>query len=184
MKNSFLVLVLLSLYPGGACPSDLQPNPAAPAWFLQDIATLTAGSGRWIADNSAYKSEQEPFDAYGTEWQASFDGTTMTGRLFGIRNGEETGNFWEFRQYWHPGRGEAMLQQFGWGGTVGIGIAWPVDDTTKSDQTFFSVDGKQWRTGHVSHFPDSDTYVTESFDIKDGKWTPSRTYTWHRVAAK
>lgn len=154
---------------------------AAPEWFAREIATLTSGSGRWIADNSEYKSEQEPFDAYGTEWTASFDGTTLSGRLFGIKDGKETVNFWEFRQYWHPGRGEAVVEQFGWGGTVGVGIAWQDGATTRSDQTFFAPDGSASRTGHISEFPDNDTHITRSFDIEDGIWQARRTYTWRRA---
>lgn len=175
------IVVLLFIYSGGVLSQDSAPPRAAPEWFLQEIAALTAGTGRWIADNSEYKSEQEPYDAFGTEWRASFDGTTMSGRLFGIKNGKEIGNFWEFRQYWHPERREATLEQFGWGGTIGIGKMWHEGDTTKSDQTFYTIDGVASRSGHVSSFPDSDTYVTGSFDIEADEWTPRRTYTWRRT---
>jgi len=181
MKNLIACIVLLFAASQFTFSQESDSPGAAPEWFLHEIATLTAGSGRWIADNSEYQSEQEPFEAYGTEWSASFDGTTMTGRLFGIKDGKETVNFWEFRQYWHPGRGEAVLEQFGWGGAVGIGKAWRDGETTKSDQTFFAPDGSASRTGHISEFADSDTHVTRSFDIKDDVWTARRSYTWHRT---
>tara|TARA_R110002096_G_scaffold124052_7_gene268321 strand:+ start:4181 stop:4864 length:684 start_codon:yes stop_codon:yes gene_type:complete len=157
------------------------PANAAPAWFLQEIATLTSGSGRWIASNAEYQGENEPYDAYGTEWVAEFGGSSMRGHLFGMVDGEEVGEFWQFRQYWHPGRKEAVVEQFGWG-TVGIGTAWKESEMTKSDQFFFTVDGGSNRSGHVSHFPDKDTHVTASFDIIDDEWVPRRKYTWTRQA--
>jgi hypothetical protein len=153
---------------------------APPAWFLVEIATLTAGTGVWVADNSKYKNENEPYDAYATEWKSAFDGMSMSGRLYGIIDGEEVAEFWQFRQYWHPGRKEAVVEQFGWGGTVGIGTAWHEDGTTKSDQSFYAVDGSVNRSGHASHFPDPNTHVTASFDIVDDEWQPRRVYTWTR----
>jgi hypothetical protein len=181
MKNFITVALLLFGAPNVTFAQDANSPGAAPRWFIDEIATLTAGSGRWIADNSEYKGEQEPYEAYGTEWTASFDGTTMSGRLFGLKDGKETANFWEFRQYWHPGRREAVVEQFGWGGTVGIGTAWPDGDQTKSDQTFFAPDGSVRRTGHISGFPDRDTHTTDSYDIEGDVWTARRSYTWHRT---
>lgn len=181
MKILTIVVILVLGATNVALGEDTDPPGAAPRWFIEEIETLTAGSGHWIADNSEYKSEQEPFDAYGTEWTASFDGTTMTGRLFGVKDGKESANFWEFRQYWHPGRREAVVEQFGWGGTVGVGTTWPDGDVTKSDQTFFAPDGSTSRTGHVSGFPDRNTHQTDSFDIANDVWTARRSYTWHRA---
>ena len=84
----------------------------------------------------------------------------------------EVAKFWQFRQYWHPGRREAVVEQFGWGGTVGVGIARHKDGETKADQSFFGVDGSVNRMGHVSSFPDPNTHVTASFDIVDDEWQP------------
>lgn len=105
---------------------------------------------------------------------------SLGGRLYGIIDGEEVAEFWQFRQYWHPGRREAVVEQFGRGGTVGVGIAWHKDGDTKADQSFFGVDGGVNRTGHVSGFPDPNTHVTASFDIVDDEWQPRRIYTWIR----
>ena len=150
-----------------------------PGWFAEEIKALTAEGGRWVADNSAYKSGDEPFDAYVIEWKAGFDGLTMTGRLFGIKDGVETPAFWEFRQYWHPGRAAAVLDQFGWGGAVGSGMmVRATDGVTVTDQTFFQLDGTARREGHRSHFRDGETHVTQSFDIAGDTWTPRRTYVW------
>ncbi len=181
MKNLVACFVLLLAVSQSTFSAEAASSRVAPEWFLQEIATLTAASGRWITDNSEYKSEQEPYDAYGTEWTSSFGGTSMSGRLFGIQDGKETANFWEFRQYWHPAHGVAVLEQFGWGGTVGVGTAWQEGATTKSDQTFFTADGRTNRTGHISEFPDQDTHVTQSFDIENNVWIARRSYTWRRT---
>lgn len=154
---------------------------APPEWYLNDIKALSAGGGRWVADNAAYKSENEPFDSYATEWRSGFDGATMTGRLFGCKDGKPLDfDFWEFRQYWHPGREEAIVEQFGWGGAVGIGSLVADHDGTRSDQQFFNADGSATRTGHKSRFENETTYVTESFDIIGDEWKPRRKYVWKR----
>jgi ketosteroid isomerase-like protein len=155
---------------------------APPDWFLNEIAALTAEDGRWVADNSPYKSEQEPYDFYVTEWRSSFNGTTMTGRLYGILDGEQTPDFWEFRQYWHPGRQEGIVEQFGWGGAVGIGTIRHEAGVSKSEQMFYSNERSPNRTGHVSHFSDRDTYVTKSFTIDaEDNWLSQREYAWQRA---
>ena len=154
---------------------------APPDWFLEEIALLTSGSGRWEADNGAYRSDEEQYDTYVTEWRSSFDGQTMTGRLFGVTAGKESVDFWEFRQYWHPVRQQVVIEQFGWGGVIGVGTMWREQAVTVMDQAFSAPDGREWRTGHRSHFPDGVTHVTDSFDIADGQWTVRRSYTWKKV---
>lgn len=177
MKKTVLALACFLLAP----QLKLAAAGSAPEWYLQGIATLTAGSGRWVTDNARYKSDEESTDEYVTEWKASFGGTTMTGRLYGITDGEESVDYWEFREYWHPGRQEVVMEQFGWNGVVGIGTSWREGNVTVSDQEFMSADGKQWRAGHRGHFPDENTHVTDSFDINDGEWTERRSYTWKRA---
>lgn len=176
MKARSWGLALLILAGGGAASAD-----PAPAWFLEEIAALTGGTGRWTADNAKYQSDQEPYETYGMVWTASFDGTTMTGRLFGMKGGKETGAFWEFRQYWDPDRNEAVLMQFGWGGAVGIGVLRRDGDVTRSDQVFHTPGAASRRTGHRSSFPEPDIHVTESFDIEGEAWKPRRSYTWKRT---
>lgn len=151
----------------------------APAWYLEEIALLTAGSARWVTDNSRYRSDEEPFDAYVTEWAAGFGGTTLTGRLYGLQGDEASVDFWEFRQYWHPGLQQVVVEQFGWGSRVGLGTAWREGDVTHSRQTFYAADGSSGEQGHRSTFPEADTHITESFDIEGDTWTSRRTYTWH-----
>jgi hypothetical protein len=179
MKSALAFLAALALSMNAAAEQRAGAKP--PAWFLEEIAQLSADGGRWIADNSAYRSDQENYDAYGIEWRASFDGSSMSGRLFAMRDGKELGDFWEFRQYWHPDREEAILEQFGWGGAVGAGVIWREGEVTKVDQTFYAPGGPSRRTGHVGRFPDADTHDTESFTISGKKWTPDRRYVWRRV---
>lgn len=155
--------------------------PAPPDWFLAEIAMLTAGSGRWITDNARYLSDDEPYEQYGVEWQASFAGTSLSGRLFGLIGGRETPDFWEFRSYWHPGRGVVVVEQFGNGAALGVGTSWADGEVVVSDQEFWFPNGTINRTGHRSHFPDEATHVTESFDIVDGEWRPRRQYVWKRA---
>lgn len=175
-----ILVAIFALFSSIAVAEDAQPA-AAPQWFLSEIAALAADGGRWIADNSAYKNEQEKWDAYGIEWKSSFDGTTLSGRLYAIKDGKEIGDFWEFRQYWHPGRKEGVVEQFGWGGVVGAGKVWRDGDATKMDQVFFTADGGQSRTGHIGRFPDANTHITESFAIEGDEWKPNRKYVWKRV---
>jgi hypothetical protein len=119
-----LAIVILATGSGQAAAESPPPD-----WYLEEIELLTSGSGRWEADNIAYKSDEEQFDAYVTEWRSSFDGLTMT----------------------------------------------------VSDQEFSAPDGRQWRAGHRSYFPDNATHVTDSFDIVDDLWTERRSYTWKKV---
>ena len=177
MSRLKAITLVIFLLPAALAATD----NIAPAWYLKEIATLTAGSGRWVADNSMYRSEQEPFDAYATEWVAGFGGTTMTGRLYGIHDGEHSVDFWEFRHYWHTGLQKVVVEQFGWGSAVGLGTAWQEESATHTRQTFYAADGSAREDGHVSYFPDSDTHVTESFDIDDDEWVARRKYTWRRV---
>jgi len=158
---------------------------APPEWFLKEIKMITADGGRWIADNAAYVSDEEKFDHYGMEWKSSFGGTIATGRLFGIADGEETVDFWEFRQYWHPGRKEAVIEQFGWGGALGIGTFWPMKNgSTKLHQVFFSADGAERKEGHIGSFPDANTHITTSYDAEGDNWIEKRSYTWKRQRAE
>ena len=152
----------------------------APDWFTDDIEFLTRDGGRWLTSNADYQSENEPFEAYGLEWKKGY-ANSMTGRLFAIRDGEETGDFWRFVQYWHPGNGKAVVQQFGAGGAMGIGKLWPDSDgVNKMKQTFYNPDGSFTMNGHTARNPDADTHITESFNIVDGEWQSNRIYTWRR----
>ena len=65
---------------------------SAPQWYLDDIEFLTRDGGRWVASNTEYQSEDEPMEAYVLEWKNGY-ANSMTGRLYGVVNGEPTGDF-------------------------------------------------------------------------------------------
>lgn len=173
-----LILPVLAIFLASAFAEEAD-TPSPPQWYLDDIEFLSRDGGRWIASNAEYKSESDPMDAYVIEWEKGYAGS-MTGRLFGLKGGEETGDFWQMRQYWDPGKGEAVLTQFGFGGAVGIGRAWVEDGVNKSAQTFYAPDGSVAMVGHEAHNPDENTHVSNSFNIVDGEWRPRRSYTWER----
>ncbi|NNE40514.1 MAG: hypothetical protein HKN14_06310 [Marinicaulis sp.] len=157
------------------------PTPATD-WLIDDIAHMAAEGGKWVASNEAYMTENEPFEAYAMEWKAGLSPATMTGRLYGVKDGEPTGDFWRFRQYWHPGKAKAVLEQFGAGGAVGVGTSWPIEGGFESIQTFYRGGAPARETGHRSNNPDEDIHITESFNIVDGEWKSNRIYMWKRVS--
>jgi hypothetical protein len=111
--------------------------------------------GRWVADNTAYRSTDEPFDAYRIEWAWGLGNKSVQGRLFGLQGGEEAGTFWAFRKFWHAGEQQVKVYQFGSDGTVGIGT-YERTGPHRSQllQTFFYPDGTSARVGHrTEHRP-------------------------------
>ncbi len=151
-----------------------------PAWAKAEMQRMV---GTWLADNSAYQSTDEPIDAYGMEWQWGIGEQSLTGRLYGLRDGAEIGTFWEFRQFWHPGENQLLLYQFGANGTVGWG---PLRQTAEKEnemiQTFVGPDGHSSQVGHRTVFTSADEHVGSSFTVDaDGTWTENRSYTWRRV---
>lgn len=150
-----------------------------PEWFLSHMAFMTQGSGRWIADNAPFKSEGEPNDAYGTEWNYGAGKKSMTGRLFAFRDGKELGTIWEFRVFWDPGRRQARIIQFGRDGTLGEGeLTSTGEKTTRSEQTFSDPSGGSTIVGHDTS-EEPGVHVTRSFDVKpDGTRVKRRDYAW------
>lgn len=174
VRLAILVALSLLLTTGNGNP----PDTSSPEWAR---AEMERTAGRWIADNSAYRSETEPFDAYGLEWTWTIGEKGLNGRLFGVINGEEKGTFWEFRLFWHPGEERLMLYQFGGDGTVGVGsIAAMGDDGSETVQTFYPPDGASYRVGHRTAYRDGKRH-DRSFAIdSEGNWTKQRTYVWKR----
>lgn len=154
------------------------PQAGPPAWVAEHLAGQI---GTWVTDNSAYKSEQEPTDAYGMEWRWGIGQRSVVGRLYGIVNGEETQTFWEFRSYWHPGERQLLASQFGGNGEYGVGpVSHRDDGAVEMLQVFYRLDGGVNRVGHRSEQHD-DTLITRSYDVaEDGTWNDRRAYTWKR----
>lgn len=149
-------------------------------WALEE---MKGQAGRWVADNSAYRSDNEPADAYGMEWHWAAGEKSLVGRLFPIRGGSDLDTVWEFRMIWHPGKQTLWLSQFGTDGTLGEGaITRTGEHATEAMQTFFGSDGTRLRIGHRDEMRGGQRHV-QSFDIdQDGVWQPRRAYVWSREA--
>ncbi len=152
------------------------PESGPPAWALEEIEST---EGRWVADNSRYKSADEPYDAYGLEWRSAAGNRSLRGRLFAIRGTEEVGTLWEYRLFWHPERRSLWLFQFGTDGAFGEGaLERTGPGSTELVQTFHSPSGSTWRSGH-REAKEAGRRTTESFAIDaEGNWKPQRVYTW------
>lgn len=184
LARTRLALVLSVLASAVAWPALGAPRveeAPIPDWFLEHVASMTEGSGRWIASNSEYRSEAEPFDAYGLEFERGLGGKSLRGRLFVLRDGEEAGTVWELRTVWHPGRREVLAHQFGADGTLGVGVMVRHGERShRIEQEFFSPDGQEYRVGHENEVRDG-RMEAKSFSIApDGTWKPRRSYSWRR----
>lgn len=170
--------LLLTFVSASHLPARSQTPQAVPPTVT---ATWQQLVGVWVADNGRYKSADEPADAYGIEWKLGLGGQSLTGRLYGIRDGKEGLTFWEFREFWHPGDGKVVTTQFGLGGAYGVGPhEFRADGTSEMLQTFYDPSGATTRTGHRSMLK-GDEHTTTSFDVDAaGTWTERRTYVWLR----
>lgn len=182
LSNRFLraAFVLPMLFAGpAALAEDASAGP--PPWFLQHMEFLT--QGRWITDNSQYKSESEPFDAYGMEYEKGIGGKSVRGRLFGLIDNKEVATFWEFHTVWHPAENRVLAFQFGGDGTYAVGpMIATGEHSHRMEQVFYSPNGSSRSSGHETDEAKDGSFITRSFDISaDGSWHPQRAYTW-RVA--
>ena len=173
----FLTLFLVSSVMAQQDNSSSGSEP--PRWFGEHMEYMTGGTGRWIADNTPFISETEPYDSYGTEWKWGIGRKSMTGRLFGLKEGKESGDFWQFRVFWHPGESRAHIHQYAGTGLVGIGT---MDSTAggmiRTEQQFYGTDGTVFSVGHETWEWDGDHH-TQSYDITtEGGWEKRRYYIW------
>jgi len=153
-------------------------DSSIPDWVLNDWATRTSETGIWIADNSAYKNEEEKYDAYAIQWNYGVGKNHLKGRLYFIIKGEDVGTVWEFTEYWDPIDNELKIIQIGSDGTIGQGKIWKTeDDKTKELQNFISPDGTKYSSGHISWMDNGVNHI-ESFRVNNGEWTKMRHYKW------
>lgn len=153
-----------------------------PAWFDDHLVELAADGDRWVADNTEYRSVNEPEEFYVTQWRRGL-GRSLTGRLYAIVDGRETEDYWRYQVYWDPIVGEARVTQFSRGGAVGSGTLVKVDDDFFLDQQFSVPEGARWRTLHRTTFA-SGVQLSRSYDWQNGSWVPKRSYRWERRAAE
>lgn len=167
----------LGLRPAG---TPAAPPREAPDWLRAHMEFQVRGGGRWHADNASYRSEGEPYTAYGMDWTWGLGRHSIVGRLYALQGDRDLGTVWDLRVFWHPGEQAARILQFGSDGTVGVGELHPRDGGTESVQTFHAPDGSATRLRHESDEA-GDVARSRSFDEADGAWKPRRTYVWHRV---
>lgn len=184
-RASRVLAVALALALAGVAPGAAQENAQTPPeWFRTSIEHMTRDGGLWVADNSSRRSAEEPFDAYVLEWRASPDAASMSGRLFGVSEGRESADFWQYRQFWHPIERRAYVMQWGAGGMYAVGILTPIgEDWGTLEQTFYMTDGRTFRLGHVYRDVGADERVTEQYDILpgEGAWRLDHSLTFRRT---
>lgn len=151
-----------------------------PQWLEMEWENQTQGSGTWIADNAKFKSENEPYDAYGLQWQYGIGKKSITGRLFVLKDDKDHGTVWEFRVFWNPAEKKAVIQQFGSDGTFGIGEITLTDlNKYKTEEVFTSPHGLVYSSGHLKEYLNKKSTKVTSFIIDEqGNWNENRTYIW------
>jgi hypothetical protein len=160
---------------GSASLGRAQPPPV---WFAAEVEASTRDGGRWRAT----APDEAPFDAFVIEWTRSRYATGMTGRLSGWKKGREVAEFWQFRQFWHPGDRKALVFQWGLGGAFGAGEQVSLGGgRTKLTQDLAMADGTTRKSGHIAYFKAPDEHVTEQYAIAaDGVWTLENRLVWRR----
>lgn len=160
-------------------PTSVPATASLPQWWVDHVAFISRDGGTWVTQNPTTDSGAP--DAFGMEWRASNEGRVLTGRLYGLRDGQEIAEYWTFREFWHPGEQRAIVQQWGGPGVYGAGESRWHDGVGILDQTFWLPDERSWREGHRNR-EDGDSYETAAFDINAaGVWTAKDARVWQRV---
>ncbi len=178
-------LILVFSFVVAACATSVEaqqaPAHTMPDWWVAHVDFMSRDGGVWIAPNPGNEANPEQPDAFGMHWRADNGGHVLIGRLYGIENGEETQEYWTFREFWHPGERRVILEQWGGAGVYGVGETKMEGNRGTVEQTFWLPDGRDWKEGHRT-IEDGDAYVTDQFDIDaEGNWTPNGSYTWRRA---
>ncbi len=152
-------------------------NPL-PEWVHEYWTQKTNGKGIWIADNSVYKSEQEPYEAYGLEWTYKLAQKYVFGRLYCIQDGKDIGTIWEFMEYWDVAEGKLKAIQIGSDGSVGQGEIWQTENgEIKSQITITNPDGGSRGSGHIMAIKGS-SQISQAYRIVGDQWEKARKYVW------
>jgi hypothetical protein len=181
------MLIVLLIMVGGLLPVAANaadpPTAAPPQWFGEHLAYLTDRGGVWTADNAAFRSDDEPAEAYELTWVWGAGKKTAAGTMRALTGDKRSGVIWDFRVFWDPGARKAVIQQHGFGGAYGVGETKHVDEKTlRSEQTFYGPDGSTSRSAHDWIVDGPDVHTTNTFSFADGAWKPGRTYVWKRAA--
>ena len=183
--RTLLFLCLAGLCAATPAPADDAPPAAPPEWFRAHLAYLTAGDGAWVTDNAAYRSADEPADAYEVTYVWGAGKQTAVGAMRAITGGKRSGVIWDYRVFWDPGARKAVIEQWGFHGVYGTGETSFVSGTqVRSEQTFFAPDGVGNRSAHDWIVDGPQQHTTRTFTFEDGAWQPGRTYVWKRIEAQ
>ena len=148
-----------------------------PEWYQIEMSRLV---GTWVANNNEYMNENETDNAYAITWEWGAGKTSLLGKLYGMKDGERTYEYWQFVQFWDSEQEKVRLIQISGTGVKGEGFIERVNETkTKLQQTFVTPGGKSFEEGHRTEiFPDHE--VTTSYKIKEERWVEKRSYTWYK----
>lgn len=160
---------------GRTSPSTSPPPP----WFQAHLEELMAEGGLSIADNGAYRSPNEPAEAYGVQWQWGVGRQSLVGRLFSLVDGKETGDIWQMRTFWHPTKAKAMAVQYGGDGTFVEGWLAPFEEGgVQVEQVLHFPDGSQQKVRHENSALIDGEHESRSFRWGKESWVPNRHYAW------
>lgn len=156
---------------------------AIPDWARANIKYMSEGTGQWVADNAAYKSETEPWDQYVIEWRAGPDDLSMSARMYALKDGTpSSADFWSFYQFWDVFSGEMRVIQSGWN-ALGDGTLWWDQEREAyiAEQTFGSPGGTGRLVRHETIELNATEHQTRSLNQDEsGNWVPDRQYVWVR----
>ncbi len=187
VRTAVVVVALVLVAPGPAAAAQLAPDSAVAARlddYRAHLQRMTRDGSWWWASNADYREadgEGGP-DAYGVRFWPDPGGLSATGCLWSIADGAASAVFWTFHEGWDAAAGRAFVYQShtsGAGAGLGHRLA-PVGDTLVMEQDFRWSDGSTPRVRHEETWPDEDTHIGASLTWTDGRWAPSRSYTWER----
>lgn len=172
---------------GAACLASLlltgPARAAPPGWWAGHVDYISREGGTWVTPNPAAAGDPAAPDSFGMTWTATNDGYGLSGRLYGLKDGREVAEFWTFREFYHPGDGRIIFEQWGGPGAYGLGeTVMTGPGAFRIDQTFWLADGRNWRERHeAAEGPGG--YETRVFDIgAKGELTVQGLSLWRRRA--
>jgi len=148
-----------------------------PEWYQAEMERMI---GTWVANNNEYMSEEETDNAYALRWDWGAGKKSIIGRLYGMKDGVQTKDYWQFVQFWDSEAQKGRVIQISANGVVGEGYLEPVSEgKTKLEQTFTPSDGAIYSEGHRTKiFPDHEVLTT--YKIIQDRWVEDRSYTWYK----
>ena len=146
-----------------------------------EISRISMDGGVMITSNERYLSEDGGPTHYGQFFEAGPSGLDARGCLWGERDGEVLGVYWLFFTGWDVGAGQPFFYQSSPDGRVGFGHGGSDGpDGHWLDQRFRGASMPP-HSRHENRWLGTDSVTTQSFSgVRQGEWTPRRSYTWVR----